>query len=110
MSTLERMHNDCDGGFCAACEWERQQDDLSERTNDPEAETPAPLTFPQESATPWEAGHTPAGKPAVFAADQSTVCTVHTDSDAHLIAVAVNKHRADIKPADTTISVNDWGY
>ena len=26
MSTLERMHKDCDRGNCPACEWERQED------------------------------------------------------------------------------------
>lgn len=46
MSTLERMHNDCDGGNCTACEWERQEDvkaGLIHDTSGGAKETPAEL-------------------------------------------------------------------
>lgn len=49
--------------------------------------------FPPETQGPFEASHTPAGKPLVVGHDGAKLCVVDTDSDAHMIALALNNFR-----------------
>lgn len=54
--------------------------------------------FPPETCGPFEACHTPAGKPLVVGGDGLKLCTVDTDSDAHMIAMALNRLRPMTPP------------
>ena len=62
------------------------------------------MEFPDETKGPFEVGHTLSGKPAVYGRGkkrstpfgteyEAPLCTVDTDSDAHMICNALNFHR-----------------